>query len=250
MGPLLIGRTIRSFVLDTARHQDYTSDMVRHTTTLVAWVIPLFLVGCESADIPGGPGPSHPEVPATTRDRLVTEARSLDVLAEDAAVTVSATRHTSTVETGEIDLAILGGRIELSADDRGDVVIDALQIQVDDVVLSAEELPPHGITLTDISLTLAAPATGETTWQSDGDFGTAEVTMDLDLDWALLGNDGAHLPLGIKHITGVAVTFDVASDAEGRVVLTLHAARAGQFWDWAGIVELSDLSLALTSIER
>ncbi len=215
--------------------------------TWLAYLFPVFLMGCQAAD-PLGFVEEEPEPPATTRERLATP-RQLEIMPGDGVVSVAATRHTDTIETGQIDMTILGGDLEVSAQPGGELVIHRLLVVLDDVVLSETELPPNGITLTGISLRLAEPAIAQATWQSDGDVAAAEASLDLDFDWAVLGDDGTPLPLGVQHIGAVDVTLDVASDAEGRVAVTLRAARDGELWDWAGIVELADLRVSLASIE-
>jgi hypothetical protein len=161
---------------------------------------------------------------------------------------VTGTRHASTVESGAIDIGVTGGELELSASAAGDLIVDRIDVTFDDIVLTPSELPPNGLTLTGISVRLAHPALAVATWYGD-DVAEAEATVDVDFDWAILAPDGDLLPLGTQHVTGVDARFDVSSDAEGRVLVTIGAARDGQFWDWGGLVELSDLRLTLASSE-
>src|SRR5688572_6043670 len=144
--------------------------MMRQTLCF-ALVATFFAGACDSADTVGGP--VDPPPAGSTRERLATP-RSLAIAPYDSEVSVTAIRNGSTPE--------------------GDLAMDRFEVALDDVVLSEETIPPHGVTLTGIRLSLAEPALAQATWFSDGDVASAEATVDLWLDWAIQGDDGP-LPL-------------------------------------------------------
>ena len=147
------------------------------------------------------------------------------------------------VVTPDLDVRI--GKINVRADRNGSLVVDQLTFDVADISIGGAAIPPDGVTLTQIQVTLARPVViDRTTWSDDGSFAEGEVSFDLLLDWSLLGGGNQTFPLATQAINGVPARLSVGLGEDG-VTATLDASNGGVFWSWAGIIELSDLHLVL-----
>jgi len=115
-----------------------------------------------------------------------------------------------------------------------------------DVVASKGTVSPKGLYFTDIMVRLDKPvASHDAFWRHDGDYCTAGVRLALTLNWSLY-IDGEVWPLGPQHLEPMDVTID-AYTMNGKLYAELDGTSEGVFWDWAGIVEFSDLRMYTTA---
>lgn len=193
------------------------------------------------------PGWGPPDLPqrATTRERL--EDGVVLPLAVDSTFTLTAVRNGAEARTFDIELPALAGTLEASASG-GELAVDALSVDLGDLVVSAEDLPSSGLRLTGVSVSLAEPAAATGLWSLDDETGQVELEVAFVLDWAVVGPDGEAIPLAPQHIDGVAATFQVTRE-DGRLVATLDGALDGEFFDWSGLIELRDLGFQVSARE-
>jgi hypothetical protein len=142
------------------------------------------------------------------------------------------------------NLPLLAGELEISAVG-GTIEIDALRIDLDDMIVLGEDPHLDGLGLRDVHVTLAEPVAAVVEWSLEGDAGFASLQVDLLLDWTLVTPSGATLELATQRLTAVDVELDVYAAADGRLVAALHGGKQGVVWEWAGLVELRDLSFDL-----
>jgi hypothetical protein len=102
------------------------------------------------------------------------------------------------------------------------------------------------IHLTDMRVTLALAASGGSCWTWSGDEASFDTEMTLLLDWALAYEVGEATPLTTQAMGPFPVHVELAAVDE-RVVATLDLVGPGVFWDWAGIIQLSDLHVELAA---
>jgi len=173
------------------------------------------------------------------------------LLPADGIVRLTAARKYDGAQVSTPDLDVEIGHVAMRADDSGALVVDQLTFDVGNVTVGKEAVPPDGITLTEIQVRLARPVQiDRTDWSDDGSFASGEVSMDLLLDWAILGGRDQVFPLATQHINGVPARISVGLGDDGMVTATLDAETGGVFWSWAGIIELSDLHLELQANGR
>lgn len=191
-----------------------------------------------------GPGLVPDPTIATTRARLRTSRTLAVSTASRAEVTARRLLGDDLVETAT--LAVRGGSLALRALPDGRLAVEALDVDLGDVRLSAATLPPDGLALTAIHVRLR-PQAMAARW-SDGAV-TATADGELLLDWSLAQQPGEVVPMATQHIAAVPLTVDVARGPGGRLAATLRATRPGTFFDWAGLLELGELVLTVEAAE-
>jgi hypothetical protein len=140
-------------------------------------------------------------------------------------------------------VTIEGGAFVGSVDAAGRLAVEDFEVSVAPIEIP-EEVFNKPAQLSDVRVRLAEPVTGAIAWSSEDD-ATATLTLDLDLDWAIAVN-GGKTPLGTQHLPPIAidVTFTGAGD---HVDATVGLAASGELWNWAGLLELTRLQLAVTA---
>jgi hypothetical protein len=180
----------------------------------------------------------------SVRDRLETKPVRLYVGSEGSEGLISARRWTSDGwVAGDTMIKVSSGELETSVDEAGRLKLSTFEVGVDSIDIP-EEVFKKPAQLTDVRLELRTAATADTTWTSD-DAATATLTADLDFSWTIK-IDGNKTPLGTQHLPPVPV--DVTLSGDGDVVdasIGLHA--AGELWDWAGLLQMTKLELALSA---
>jgi hypothetical protein len=207
---------------------------------LLALAVGISLPACAAAEIDD---PARPEGDPSLEERL---ARPTTVGVVPSAggsfarVQAVALRDGSTYE---VELGISGGAISLSLDAEGQLRLEGLAAQGDDIQMAQTTLPPEGLTLTGIALELAAPAAAHA---STGPAGTmyASAGCALDLRWAVQLEHGV---VDLAPIRLAEVPFDlvVGQSADGALEARLTAGQTGEIWSWAGVFELRDLEIDL-----
>jgi len=211
-------------------------------TVLMSIAIPFALGACHSADV--GEPPVTVDVPTTTT--------AYDILLDQPELTLapSATwvEMTTRVDRGDHDLVdttrlpVDRGNLFLSADAYGDVQIDGLAIAFDDVVAGQGTVTADGFRLTDIVARLDSPvACDAVKWRRDGNLCSTTATLQLTLDWSLkIGNE--IYPLGAQQLGNMDLYIEIYLQRD-QLHAELEGVATGVFWNWADIVEFSDLSL-------
>lgn len=188
-----------------------------------------------------------PDGPVSVQDQLASGA-SLAVVPEVSAVGVTARRANVENAVGGAVLAVLGGGIAITAQADGRLQLDELEVALDDVVVDPSDLPPHGLHLSGIVVRLEQASFADVQWSTGGDRAEGTAMLNLAFDWALVAGERV-IPLATQHVSGVPVALAVEIDAAGSVLATLQGAHDGVFWKWADVLELADLSLALTAVD-
>jgi hypothetical protein len=187
--------------------------------------------------------PTGTETYASVRDRLEHKPTRLYIGSDGSSGTITAQRWTSDGwVAGDTDVTISGGELRATVDSAGTLEVQQFQVSVEpiDIPMEVFNKPAQ---LKDVKVKLAAATKGETSWSSDDD-ATVTLTLSLDLDWSIAVND-TQTPLGTQHLPPVPV--DIALTGAGDHVdasIGLHA--QGELWNWAGLLELTGLELAIS----
>jgi hypothetical protein len=159
------------------------------------------------------------------------------------AVTVVAGSREGGLE--DIDLDLLDGVFVTRVNPRGEILVESLQIEVGDIDLPPAVVPPGGLPLRDIRLTIQRPGGG--TFDDLGDMVAAVVELDVLIEWsAAFGPDGSVYPLRAIRLDNLPVALEIESAGAGQLRARLSAVHDGGFWSWAERFELRDLTVDLT----
>lgn len=143
-------------------------------------------------------------------------------------------------------LPMVGGEVTVQAQPGGHLVLTAMRLDLGDIRLAPESVPPNGLELKAVSLRLRAQTSADIEWASD-DTANASTETDLVLDWSLVGVAGTAVPLASQAITHVPFEITIDTRPGGALWLNVHAERGGIFWEWLGL-QLSDLRINLEAI--
>lgn len=143
---------------------------------------------------------------------------------------------------GDATLELRRGEAVIATTPEGDVVIDELAIELDDVVIGPEDLPPIGLRLTDLRVRLDDQAwCDHVAWTPERDSCYAEAPATLVLEWALVAPSGAVYPLQPQKLDGFTLYTNAYADERGVLRVDVMGVATGAAWSWAGIVELTDV---------
>jgi len=182
--------------------------------------------------------------PDSVRGRLESDTTELSVSTGSSAGSLTAQRRTSDGwVAGEVALTVNSGQLVASADARGQIAIQHLEVELGPISIPKSVLG-YEAQLTGIHLQADRPAGVVTTW-TDDDEAHATAQLELALTWSLT-IDGKTSPLGAPKMPAVPVELAFTGDgeavhAEARVLST------GMFWSWADLVKLEDLHLSLAA---
>jgi hypothetical protein len=204
-------------------------------------ILLLFATAC--MDVPLS-GPRYDSV----RERLSEVSTSLYVRDDASSGAIGARRRGSDGWiVGGTDLAIERGYVRAAItdssqlDDRDQLEITQLEIALAPITLDAVFNRPAQ--LQDVTLRLTKPARGEAAWTSS-DAATATLMMQFDFGWKIAFDGGEAYPLATQHLPLESV--DVVLTGSGdHVGAWLDLEAAGQLWNWADIVQITDLSLSV-----
>lgn len=144
----------------------------------------------------------------------------------------SATQVAMTVDQPLVRLHTTGDR----------AMLDAIELPLGDVTISAQALPPKGLILR--HLVVKAPATRAAIMHEQADALELRATLPLSLDWSMQLDDGSLYPLGTVHTSPVNVDINVVR-ANGQTTATVQAACLGTCFAVDGVAKLSDGSIYL-----
>lgn len=209
----------------------------------------IVLGGLLGACTMGAPSPA-PEVPGPEEvggggsalgDRLVPGVQ-VDLMSERGLVSCTV-QVRDQIRHGEVEIE--GGAVMLSLG-AGHV----LDVQAIDVVLGDLPLEEHvedPMMLKDVAASWVPTSPVETIWSGESRvYGTATGT--LTVSWTLSTRDGHLIELADQELFEVALDLEAALDAEGRVAVSAAGQVPGTFFEWAGLVELTDLSFELAGL--
>lgn len=197
-------------------------------------ILALVVLGCQSSDV---------EAPERPTRSLLADRLDFDIQREASMLRV--TGHRGTKEAGRAVVPVMRGNLAMRVEDDGAIVLEAMDLELDDIQLSAEELPPSGIHLTNLRLHLAGEAAGASGWSDAGDQGFAQGTVDLKLDWAVALRDGGTSALATQTLEDIPIYLAVQPSFRGLLSARVVGLAMDTVWQWAEVIELSDLSLDL-----
>jgi hypothetical protein len=198
-------------------------------------ILTMFAMAC--TDVPGS-GPRHGSV----SERLAGAPTSLYVHDEASTGSVTARRrgYGGWID-GTSQLTLEHGHVRAAIDDRGQLVIDQLDIAVAPIVLDGVFQKPaalHGV-----RLRLVESARSAATWATADD-ATATLSMELDLDWSIVLDGGEPYPLATQHLPTMTVDVVLAGSGD-HIDARIDLAAEGELWSWADIVQITELTLSL-----
>lgn len=200
-----------------------------------AATLPIVLIACDSDEF------DSQEPPASDLAAELGSQPSYEFEIDASQITASAAALRID-EVREVDFEVLSGDVVVASEGELLSLVD-LHVELGDVVVSPDVLPPRGLELTDISVDLLSVASGSAEWSGDNQV-SATVTASFVLHWAAVRDDRA-VPLADITIDGVPMAITVKRDGSTSVSMT--AAKGGPFWTWAETFELRDLDLALAA---
>jgi hypothetical protein len=145
-------------------------------------------------------------------------------------------------------LPLQGGDVTVLAQPDGTLAITGMTLELGDITLSAATVPPDGLNLMGVKLSLKTTTAAAADWSSDDDTANATARTDFLLDWSVEATTGSIEPLATQRITGVPIELALVEGHDGKLSLSLHGARDGVFWQWSGLLELADLKLDLDAV--
>jgi hypothetical protein len=199
--------------------------------------------GCAGETDTGGPVGSE----AGAVERRLAGGIELDIATDVSNVQIAGEVGSARERFEREDLAVVEGEVRIRSSARHTLVLEELRVSVSDIVISSEIVPPNGVTLTDIAVELVAPAEGSLTWY--GDEGYAEVTVDMNVAWALMSTEGRALSLAPQTVEDLTFGVTVRIDSRGRLVAELTAHAQGDVIDWPTVTKIDELNVDLTSRE-
>lgn len=188
----------------------------------------LFLLGCIAAT--AGCSEGH----STLHESFVNP-----VAVQTGAVTDSSVRFT--VEGGfaaatEVTMAVARPLVRLHTG-ANRATLDAIELPLGDVTISADALPPKGLILR--HLVVKAPATRAAIVHAQDDALELRATVPLSLDWSMQLDNGSLYPLGTVHTEPLTVDVTVVR-ANGQTTATVEAACLGTCFAVDGVARLSN----------
>ena len=207
------------------------------------------VAGCMDSAVgsaaPQGPtrSPSVPPAASTARGYLA-EPRSFTIMPSSMAQVTARRMYLDQAEETAM-LPLVGGEVTVQARAGGMLALTAMTLELGDIKLSSTSVPPTGLTLMAVKLSLKSQADASAEWSADDDAANASARTDLLLDWSIEAQQGSVEPLATQRISNVPLDLAVVEASGGRLTLSLHGGRDGVFWQWSGLMELADLKLDL-----
>lgn len=218
--------------------------MIAKLTVLFSSCLALAACAGEPADYEGG-DPLGPSL----RERMVGPQRlTLAASAPEGGSFVSALVGGSLAgEPQQVTLPVVGGVVATRTEADGRVLLEQLEVELADVVLSEQEFPPHGLWLSGLRLSADRSVAGDVAWSEDEQAGALAVELDLLLDWGVVLSDGELHPLATQTVRGVRFEVDIGRSGPVGVSMALGAFAEGVVWRWSSLVEVSDLGMELVA---
>jgi hypothetical protein len=138
-----------------------------------------------------------------------------------------------------------GGEALLRSTDSGLLLVEKMTIDLSDVVVEPGVVHSQPIHLTDIELRLGTQLVIEADWSADGRSATGTGRADLLMDWAVLDDDGDHLPLATQKLRQVEFAVTARLNEDGMITTEVISTVEGRIGGFANRIELSDFSMAV-----
>jgi hypothetical protein len=123
--------------------------------------------------------------------------------------------------------------------------IDLLSIPLPNVTIAAELLPPDGIELRDLTVSIAEPTDAEILIRTDNAL-AMKARVPLKLSWSVTLPTGGIYRLGDVLTPPVDLALDVEERTEG-LVTTVSAACMGECWKADGVLAIRDAKVAVVA---
>ena len=197
----------------------------------------LFATGC--MELPLG-GPRYDSV----RERMSEAPASLFIHDEASAGSITAQRRGSDGWiAGTTDITVDHGYVRAALDGNGQLEIDQLEIAIAPISLDGVFAKPAQ--LQNVILRLASSTRADATWTS-ADNATATLPMTFDFDWWIAIDGAAPIPLATQKLPPINVGVELGGNGE-RVQASVDISASGVLWNWADLVQITSLDLALSA---
>ena len=120
--------------------------------------------------------------------------------------------------------------------------LDALELPLGDIKISADAIPPKGLDLR--NLVVKAPSVRAQVLYAQDDALELRANVPLTLTASMVLDDGSLYPLGPTHTDPVNIDLQIVR-AGGRTTATLQAACLGTCWSVDGVATLSNAAAYL-----
>lgn len=191
-----------------------------------------------------GADPLAPEADNTLMARLRTPT-TLEIDSDASLLAINAFTD-QTADAMPINFTIVDGRVDVRADDNGDIVVHAFEFGLEDVSIAPDLFPPDGLQLRDLSVRMEYPVVATPEWTRSS--ASVEVAMDITAEWSGVFNGNTYALRSIN-LKDIIISADLAL-VDGRVSALVSGARAGTFWDWADKFEMADLVVEVDAMSR
>lgn len=185
---------------------------------------------------------SSRDEPPSTRELL---GHGVDVPLRASAVSLDFTvrvKHGDVWAETPVSLPLRTGHMALSADTDGTLVVDDIELVLEELMAESES-PQVSLEFSDVAGKLVRAAVFDATeWNPADDVVSGDAQLSLKLSWALNVDDmvyplrSEYLPAMAWHTNGYRRDDDLVVQASGTI--------DGVFWQWAGLIEFSDLRLS------
>jgi hypothetical protein len=139
---------------------------------------------------------------------------------------------------------IAQGRTALRATRDGVIVVEALEIDLSDVVVPPGTLSESSYQLTDLRLRLGLQLGVAPEWSADRRHAIGTGTADLLLDWSLVA-DGEVYPMATRKLENTPFQLEVILDEGNNVTARISTSVAGRLSSFLDRILLSDFSMEL-----
>jgi hypothetical protein len=197
---------------------------------------------------PGQTNPPPAQTPAANARAALAKPCSFAIMPSSRAQVTAVRDYLGTL-ADTATLPLLGGEVTVAARADGTLAVTEMTLDLGNITLAPTTLPPDGLSLMGVKLSLRSEIDATADWRSDDDAANASVMTDLLLDWSVEAPGGSIQPLATQRISGVPLDLALVADATGRLTLSVHATRDGVFWTWSGLLELSDLQFDLDALD-
>jgi hypothetical protein len=201
------------------------------TAALAAWVS-----GCVYDDAGVDPAIADP-----LRYRL--GGRAVLALEDTSAIAVTAT-DVDGVALPSMRADIAGGRTAIRTTEEGVLVVEALEIDLADVVVPPGTVSPDAIAVTDLQLRLGIQLAVAPTWSDDGRSAVGTGRADLLLDWSIV-NDSGTFPMATRKLEGTPFEVEVYLDEHDDVRARIATSVDGELSRYLDRIALSNFAMTL-----
>ena len=172
-------------------------------------------------------------------------------LGDRAVLTLEDSSHIAITATGAdgqrlptMEADIIQGRTALRSTREGVIVVEALEIDLSDVVVPPGVLAESAYHVTDLRLRLGLQLGVEPEWSPDHRHAIGRGHADLLLDWSLVA-DGETYPMATRKLENTPFELEVDLDEGNNVTARISTSVAGELSNFLDRIMLSDFSMEL-----